>query len=60
MLSNSEGAGFFFNSIYLSVKKFQNVIRLQRVITLRHFICFQCNLLQEPQLCLLLVAIKSI
>ena len=31
----------------VSVKDFQNVLRLQRVITLRHSIGFQCNLVQD-------------
>ena len=35
----------FFSSV--SVKDFQNVLRLQRVITLRHTIGFQCNLVHE-------------
>ena len=35
----------FFPSV--SVKAFQNVIILQRVVTLRHFIGFQCNLVDE-------------
>ena len=32
---------------FVSVKDFQNVLRLQRVITLRHSIGFQCNLVQK-------------
>ena len=32
---------------FVLVKDFQNVLRLQRVITLRHSIGFQCNLVQK-------------
>ena len=48
MLSDSEVRcpGFFLNSS-VSVTDFQNVLRLQRVITLRHSIGFQCNLVHE-------------
>ena len=35
----------FFSSV--SVEDCQNVLRLQRVITLRHSIGFQCNLVRE-------------
>ena len=35
----------YFSSV--SVKDFENVLRLQRVITLRHSIGFQCNLVHE-------------
>ena len=35
----------FFSSV--SIKDFQNVVRLQGVITLRHSIGFQCNLVHE-------------
>ena len=35
----------YFSSV--SVKDFENVLRLQRVISLRHFIVFQCNLVHE-------------
>ena len=31
----------------MSVKDFENVLRLQRVITLRHSVGFQCNLVHE-------------
>ena len=31
----------------MSVKDFENVLRLQRVKTRRHSISFQCNLVQE-------------
>ena len=34
-----------FSSV--SVEDFQNVVRLQRVITLRHSVGFQCNLVHE-------------
>ena len=39
--------GFFLNFFPLSVKDFQNVLRLQRAITLRHSIGFQFNLVHE-------------
>ena len=50
MLSDSEGTIpwlflEFFSSV--SVEDLQNVLRLQRVITLRHAIGFKCNLLHE-------------
>ena len=47
MLSDSEVRcpGFFL--IFSSLKDFQNVLRLQQVITLRHSIGFQCNLVHE-------------
>ena len=57
MLSDSEvrcpGFSGMFSSV--SVKDFQNVLRLQRVITLRHSIGFQCNLVHKqttlPPIC---------
>ena len=39
--------GFFLIFFSLSVKDFQNVLRLQQVITLGHSIAFQCNLVNE-------------
>ena len=50
MLSDSEVRcpGFFlkfFSSV--SVTDFHNVLRLQQVTALRHFIAFQCNLVHE-------------
>ena len=45
MLSDSEVRcpGFFLISFpSVSVRDFQNILRLQRVVTLRHSIGFQC------------------
>ena len=47
----------FFSSV--SVKDFQNIFVLQRVITLRNSAGFQCNLYTNRPLCLLLVALKN-
>ena len=51
MLSYNEirSSGFFLNIFPLCQfdKDFQNVLSLLRVITLRHFIGFQCNLALE-------------
>ena len=48
----------FFSSV--SVKDSQNVLRLQRVITPRHSIGFQCNLVYEQTICVLVVALKNL
>ena len=49
MFSDSEVQcpGFFFNFSSVSVKDFQNVLRLQRVITLRHSVDFLCTLVHK-------------
>ena len=50
MLSDSEVRclGFFFNFFSsVPVEEFQNVLTLQRVITLRDSVGFQCNLVQK-------------
>ena len=49
MLSDSEVQcpGSFLNFSSVSVTDFQIFLRLQRVITLRHSIAFQCNLVHE-------------
>ena len=60
MLSDSEVRcpGFFLIFSSVSVKDFQNVLRLGRVITIRHSVSFQRNLVHIP-LFLLLVALKK-
>ena len=40
-------AAFLEHFSSVSVKDFQNILRLQRVITLRHSIGSQCNLVYE-------------
>ena len=51
MLSDSEVRCPCFSSLKffssMSVKDFQNVLRLPRVITIRHSIGFQCNLVHK-------------